>query len=116
MYLCFPVCLDKVIIKPSRSMPPSQEQQIVVPDELLKNLAVLREGYATFLRVYKSVFESSPVAQKVFVDTLPMLLGRSLGPDHSFQSYFNKVVDEELSLFNITHLVKLCDIFPARVK
>ena len=97
-------------------MLPSQELQIVVPDKLLEDLAALRVGYASFLYEYKNVLESSPEAQKKFVDTLPGLLGRSLGPDHSFQSYFNKLVDEEVSLFNITYLETFCSILRADVR
>ena len=100
----------------SRLMPPSQELQIVVPDELLEDLTKLRMNYDIFLLEYKIVLESSPEAQKIFVDTLPGLLGRSLGPDHSFQSYFNKVIDEEGFLFNITYLKSLCNIFPDDVR
>ena len=92
------------------------EQSVVVPDELLEDLVDLRVDYANLLREYKNVLESSPEAQKKFVDTLPMLLGRLLGPDHSFHSYFNKLVDEAVSLFNITYLRKLCRIFPADVR
>ena len=86
-------------------MPP---KQFVVPDELLKNLAKLRLAYARFLCEYKNVLERSPEAQKKFVDTLPVLLGRSPEPDHSFRSYFNKLADMEVSLFNITYLEELC--------
>ena len=91
-------------------------EQFVVSEELLENLADLRVEYASLLCEYKNVLERSPEAQKKFVDTLPGLLGRSPGPDHSFQSYFDKLVDEEVSLFNITYLKKLCRIFPADVK
>ena len=112
MCLCFPVSSDELIAP--WLMPPSL--QIVVPDEILEDLAALRVGYARFLCEYKNVLESSPEAQKKFVDTLPGLLGRSLGPDHSFQSYFNILVDEEVSLFNITYLQNCCDIFPADVR
>ena len=112
--LCF-LYLDE-LTKVSRLMTPSQNLPIVVPDELLEDLAGLRVGYASFLREYKKVLESSPEAQKEFVDTLPGLLGRSLGPDHSFQSYFNILVDNEVSLFNITYLEELCNIFPDDVR
>ena len=93
-----------------------QSGQLVVSDNLLEDLADLRVDYASLLCEYKNVLESSPEAQKKFVDTLPGLLGRSLGPDHSFQSHFNKLVDEEVSLFNITYLKILCRIFPADVR
>ena len=94
---------------------PPRELQIVVPNKLLEDLAALRVGFATFLREYKNVLENSPEAQKRFVDTLSRFLRRSLGPDHSFQMYFNIVVDEEVSLFNITYLEMFCNIFPADV-
>ena len=32
--------------------------------------------------------------------------------DDSFQSYFSTLIDEEVSLFNITYLDELCAIFP----
>ena len=99
----------------SRLMPP--KEQLVVSDKLLEDLADLRVDYARLLCEYKNVLKSSPEAEKNFVDTLPRLLGKSsLGPNHSFESYFNKLVDEEVSLFNITYLKSLCRIFPADVK
>ena len=99
-------------------MPPAAEvrKQFVVSDEVLDNLVDLRVKYARLLCEYKNVLERSLEARKEFVDTLPRLLGRSLGPDHSFQSYFDKLVDEEVSLFNITYLEKLCRIFPDDVR
>ena len=111
MCLCFPFYLDQ-LIKASRLIPP-RELQIVVSDELLEDLAALRVDYARCLREYKNVLESSPEAQKKFVESLAKPLGRSLGPDHSFQSYFNILVDEKLSLFNITYLELIDYIFPA---
>ena len=101
--------------KASRLMPQSKQLH-VVSTELLEDLVGLRIDYASLLREYKNVLENSPEAQKKFVDTLPGLLGRSLGPNHCFQSYFDKLVDEEVSLFNITYLKKLCCIFPADVR
>ena len=109
----FPFYLDQ-LIKVSRLMSP-RKLQIVVSDELLEDLAALRVDYASFLCEYKSVLESSPEAQMKFVKTL-LLIVRSLGPDRSFLSYFNTVVDNEVSLFNITYLEIFCDIFPADVR
>ena len=88
------------------------EQSIVPSDELLEELAGLRFSYAIFLRRYKKVLQDSAEAQEVFVEAVPMILHRELGPDHSFESYFRTLIDEEVSLFNITYLKKLCDIFP----
>ena len=100
--------------KASRLMPPGE--QLVVSDELLEDLSKLRVYYASLLYEYKNVLENSPEAQKKFVELLPGLLGRSLGPDHSFQSYFSTLIDEEVSLFNVTYLKNLCDIFPTDVR
>ena len=90
----------------------SGEQLIVPSDELLEELAGLRISYARFLRRYKKVLQDNTEAQEEFVETVPGVIRRELGPDHSFQSYFNTLIDEEVSLFNITYLKKLCDIFP----
>ena len=99
------------LAKTKRLMPP--EEQLIVPsDELLEELAGLRIAYARFLRRYKKVLQGSPEAQEEFVETVPGVIRRELGPDHSFQSYFSTLIDEEVSLFNITYLKKLCDIFP----
>ena len=117
-YILFTLCtlfiLDQ-LTNTSRLMPPAGEQ-LVVPDELLENLVGLRVDYAKLLCEYKNVLKSSRNARNKFVELLPGLLGRSLGPDHSFQLYFSKLVDEEVSLFNITHLKELCRILPANAR
>ena len=96
-------------------MPEPSGERLVVPDELLEDLAKLRVQYASFVYEYKKVLESSPEAQKKFVELLPMIVRRSFGPDHNFESYFNKLVDEEVSLFNIVYLQNLCSLFPTDV-
>ena len=76
-------------------MQPAVEKQSIVPsDELLKELAVLRVSYAKFLHGYKKVLQDSAEAQEVFVKTVPMIIQRELGPDHSFESYFRTLIDE----------------------
>ena len=90
-------------------------EQFIVPDELLKELAHLRVAFARFLRWYKKELLSSSEAQEEFVETLPGLLRRSLGPDRSFQSCFNTLVEKEVSLFNITYLKQICEIFPDNI-
>ena len=99
------------LAKANRLMP-SGEQLIVPSDELLEELAGLRISYARFLRRYKKVLQDNAEAQEEFVETVPGVIRRELGPDHSFQTYFNTLIDEEVSLFNITYMKKLCDIFP----
>ena len=93
-------------------MMPPEEQLIVPSEELLEELVGLRISYASFLRGYKKILQGSADAQEEFVETVPGVIRRELGPDHSFQSYFNTLIDEEVSLFNIIYLKKLCDIFP----
>lgn len=92
-----------------------RRRAFIVPDELLKELAGLRVAFARFLRWYKKELLSSPEAQEEFVETLPGLLRRSLGPDRSFQSCFNTLVEKEVSLFNITYLKQICEIFPDNI-
>ena len=82
-----------------------------VPDELVKELARLRVTFARFLRKYKKEVQSSFEAQKAFVETLQLMLDKKLS-DCSFQSYFSILVEEEVSLFNITYLDELCAVFP----
>ena len=91
------------------------EEQIVVPDLLLEELATLRVNYARLLRRYKREILISPEAQEEFVETLPGLLHRGLGSERNFQSYFDTLVEEEVSLFNITYLKQICDIFPENI-
>ena len=88
---------------------------IIVPDSLLDELASLKISYARFLQQYKREIQNSPEAQEEFVETLPRLLRRRLGSDCTFQSYFDTLVDEEVSIFNVTHLKLICDIFPEDV-
>ena len=68
------------------------------------------------MRRYKKVLQGSPEAQEQFVETVQGVIHKELGPDHNFQSYFNTLIDEEVSLFDITYLKKLCDIFPDDVR
>ena len=82
-----------------------------VPDELVKELARLRVTFARFLRKYKKEVQSSFEAQEEFVETLELMLDKKLS-DHSFKSYFSMLVEEEVSLFNITYLDELCEVFP----
>ena len=100
------------LAKANKLMPPVEQLMIVTSNELLEDLASLRIAYARFLREYKKVLQGSPEAQEEFVETVSTLIQKELGPDHSFQSYFNTLIDEEVSLFNITYLKRLCQYFP----
>ena len=94
-----------------------QEEHIIVPDSLLEQLTSLRISYARFLRRYKKALQNSPEAQEELVETLPrlVLIHGELGSDRNFQSYFDTLVEEEVSLFNVTYLKQMCDIFPEDV-
>ena len=97
------------LAKASRLMPPLVVQS---SDELLEEFVGLRISYAAFLRRYKKILQGSAEAQEEFVETVPGVICKELGPDHSFHSYFSTLIDEEVSLFNIIYLKKLCNIFP----
>ena len=92
-----------------------EEVFTTVPDELLEELGDLRIGYAKLLCNYEKQLHSSPEAQEEFVKFLPRLFHRAVG-DHSFQSHFNTLVEEEVSLFNIFYLKQICSIFPEDVR
>ena len=93
------------------------DDHVLVPDELVQELVDLRFSYANFLRKYKEELKNSFEAQETFVETLPTLItGKELPSDHSFKSYFKMLIDEEVSLFNITYLDKFCKIFPADIR
>ena len=92
-----------------------REEHIIVPDSLLEELSSLKVSYARLLGRYKRELQNSPEAQEELVETLPELLHRTLGPEHNFQSYFETLVEEEVSLFNVTYLKLICDKFPEDV-
>ena len=88
---------------------------MVVPEVLVEELADLRFAFAKLLHNYEKQLHHSPEAQKEFVEFLPRLFHRAV-EDHSFQSLFNTLVEEEVSLFNTYYLKRLCTIFPEDVR
>ena len=86
-----------------------------IPDTLSKELADLRFAYAKLLRSYEKELQRSPEAQKEFVEFLPRLLRRNFSLDQTFQLLFDKLIEKEVSLFNIHYLKRLCSIFPEDV-
>ena len=94
----------------------SGEQQVErVPDALVEELADLRIAFAKLIHNYEKQLRCSFKAQEEFVVFLPRLFHRAV-EDHSFQSHFNTLVEEEVSLFNIFYLKQLCSIFPEDVR
>ena len=88
---------------------------VVVPEALVEELADLRFAFAKLLRNYEKKLRHSPEAQEEFVEFLPRLFHRAV-EDHSFQIHFNTLVEEEVSLFNIFYLKRICTIFPEDVR
>ena len=88
---------------------------VVVPEPLVEELADLRFAFANLIYSYKENLNRSLVAQENFFNFLPHLFRRAVD-DHSFQSHFNTLVEEEVSLFNIFYLKRLCSIFHEDVR
>ena len=95
----------------------STVDQVVVdiPDTLVEELADLRFAYAKLLRNYEEEVWKSSKAQEEFVKFLPRLLRRNVSTDQTFQFLFDKLIEEEVSLFNIHYLKRICSIFPEDV-
>ena len=90
---------------------------MIVPEALVEELADLRIAFAKLLRNYEKKLHSSPEAQNEFIEFLPRLFPRGLNIEsHSFQSFFNKLIEEEVSLFNTHYLKQLCSVFPEDVR
>ena len=92
-------------------------ERVVVPEALVEELADLRFAFAKLLRNYEKQLRHSPEAQEEFVEFLPRLFRKGLkSDDHSFQSHFDTLIEEEVSLFNIHYLKRICTIFPEDVR
>ena len=100
-------------------MPPIivRHEVVRVPDTLVEALADLRIAFANLLHSYKKEIQNSPNAQKEFVEYMPLLFGkRWRSEDSSFQTYFQTLIDEEISLFNVFYLKRICNKFPEEVR
>ena len=86
-----------------------------IPDTLFEELADLRFAYAKLLRSYENELVKSPEAQEEFVKFLPRLLRGNVNSNQTFQFLFDKLIEEEVSLFNIHYLKRTCGIFPEDV-
>ena len=86
-----------------------------IPDTLFEELADLRFAYAKLLRSYEKELRKSPEAQEEFVEFLPRLLRGNVSSNQTFQFLFDKLIEKEVSLFNIHYLKRICNIFPEDV-
>ena len=91
------------------------EEHHVVPDALLQELVGLRTSFASFLFQFEQVLRTSPGAQETFVGMLQGILLRTFA---SFKECFDTLIEEEVSLFNITYLKQICtqSVFPENVR
>ena len=91
---------------------------MVVPDELVEELADLRVAFAKLLRNYEKELLNSSEAQDEFIALLPRLFrkGGLSSSDPDFKSNFNKLVEEKVSLFNIHYLKSIRSTFPEDVR
>ena len=86
-----------------------------IPDTLVEELTDLRFAYAKLLRSYEKELRRSPEAQEEFVEFLPRLLWRNFSSDQTFQLVFDKLIEEEVSPFNIHYLKRIYSLFPEDV-
>ena len=89
-------------------------ERVIVPEALVKELADLRFAFAKLLHNYRKKLHSSPEAQEEFTEFLPRLFPS--GENCRFQSLFEKLIEEQVSLFNTHYLKQLCDIFPVNIR
>ena len=90
-------------------------ERVVVPEALVEELADLRFAFANLIYSYEEELQKNPESQEKFVKFLPRLFHRAI-EDHSFQSHFDTLIEEEVSLFNTHYLKQLCTIFPKDVR
>ena len=91
--------------------------RVVVPNELVEELADLQVAFAKLIRNYEKELLNSSEAQDELVALMPRLFrkgGSSL--DSDFKSNFNKLVEEKVSLFNIHYLKSIRSTFPEDVR
>ena len=91
------------------------EHAVVVPEALVEELADLRFAFAKLLHNYENQLYHSPEAQEEFGKIMLRLFHRAV-EDHSFQSHFDTLVEEEVSVFNTHYLKRICTIFPEYVR
>ena len=92
------------------------EQQVVnVPDELIQELADVRFGFAKLTYKYEREVQKSPEAKEKFIKLLPRLCKNLKVKDGSFESLFDALVEERISLFNVHYLKLFSKEFPEDV-
>lgn len=67
--------------------------------------------FAKLIYKYEKEIRSSPEAQEEFVLFLPRLFHKAI-EERNFQAHFDALIEEEISLFNIFYLKRICGIFP----
>lgn len=87
-----------------------------VPNELVEEFAKLRSNYAKLLFSYEKELSKAHVeAQKNFVAYLQKLFPRQMSSCHDFQSSYNKLARDNVSLFNTYYLKCICSNLPSEI-
>ena len=86
---------------------------VVVPEALVEELAVLRISFANLTCSFEEEVKKSPESQEKFVKLLSRLFCKTID---DCRSYFEILVEEELSFFNTHYLKQLCTTFPEDVR
>ena len=93
------------------------EQQVVhVPDKLIQKVVEVRRGFVNLTCDYESVVQKSPEAKEKFIEFLPRFCKNLEVKDGSFESHFDTLVEERISLFNVHHLKQFSDVLPEDVR
>ena len=93
------------------------EQPVVtVPDELIQELADVRFDFVELTCNYEREVKKSPEAKEKFIKFLPRLCKNLKVKDGSFESLFETLVEEGISLFNVHYLKRFSKVFPEDVR
>ena len=87
---------------------------VTVPDQLINELAVLRIAFANFLCEYECELQKIDEVQKKFVKMVQILL--QVDESLKLSECFKRLIEKEVTLFNITYMEKLCEVFPQNVR
>ena len=77
-------------------------------------MAVLRAAFADILFKYESELQKNDEVQRKFVKMLQILL--QVDESLKFSECFKRLVEKEVTLFNITYIEKLCKVLPDNVR
>ena len=83
---------------------------VFIPEALVEKVVDLRISFANLTYSFKEEVKKSPELQEKFEKLLPQLLTTRAIDDR--RSYFEILVEEEVSFFNTHYLKQLCTKYP----